>query len=587
MSVLWQFGSFLRERQRWVLVALLVVLHLTLLAGAETTVGLMCWIVDVGFFILWQPFIQSERKLGAGTLCLIAAVLAIGAWLFSWWFLILWVVVLASLLGGRVMMLGHRPTRIFYLSAFAYLLAALLVWLMPKVVPGAALIGPSLETPFALGAPFLFLVMLLIPSPRETRLPSRGMVDFFYSLFILLLISVVMLGSLAFMLLSRSLYIEAVFKTLVSMAAMLLLVAWAWNPRPGFSGIGVFLSRYLLTIGLPFETWLQRLMDCAAGESDPEAFLAKAFEGMAELPWVSGGTWSPAGGAGAGARAGAGRFGQESSFRRDFPGQPLVFALFTKHKLSPALIWHFHLLLQLTNEYYAAKQRARELQQMSYLRAVHETGARLTHDVKNLLQSLNNLCYVAQSTDRADEIGSERLNQLLQRQLPQIAQRLHQTLEKLQQPQAPQGAAGEDDAPAAAWWERARQRYAHDDIEFATVEFVAGASVPVTLFDSALDNLLQNALRKRQSDADLRVRVVLAADAARLGVCDTGGAVPAAIVDGLLQAPVASEDGLGIGLYHAARQAEGYGFSLALASNVQGAVCFELARADSSRLRGA
>ena len=119
------------------------------------------------------------------------------------------------------------------------------------------------------------------------------------------------------------------------------------------------------------------------------------------------------------------------------------------------------------------------------------------------------------------------------------------------------------------------------------MEFVAGASVPVTLFDSALDNLLQNALRKRQSDADLRVRVVLAADAARLGVCDTGGAVPAAIVDGLLQAPVPSEDGLGIGLYHAARQAEGYGFSLALASNVQGAVCFELARADSSRLRGA
>ena len=60
-----------------------------------------------------------------------------------------------------------------------------------------------------------------------------------------------------------------------------------------------------------------------------------------------------------------------------------------------------------------------------------------------------------------------------------------------------------------------------------------------------------------------------------------------AIAAELFSAPVPSEDGLGIGLYHAARQAEGYGFSLALASNVQGAVCFELARADSSRLRGA
>ena len=41
---------------------------------------------------------------------------------------------LAALLGGRVLLLGHRPTRIFYLLAFAYLLCALLVWLVPRVV---------------------------------------------------------------------------------------------------------------------------------------------------------------------------------------------------------------------------------------------------------------------------------------------------------------------------------------------------------------------------------------------------------------------------------------------------------------------
>ena len=97
--------------------------------------------------------------------------------------------------------------------------------------------------------------------------------------------------------------------------------------------------------------------------------------------------------------------------------------LYTRHKLSPSLLWHFSLLAQLTNEYYIAKQRARELQQMSYLRAVHETGARLTHDVKNLLQSLNNLCFMAQTPDGLDGSG---LAQLMQRQLPQITQRLQQ-----------------------------------------------------------------------------------------------------------------------------------------------------------------
>ena len=35
MTPLWRIGSCLRERQRWVLIALLLVLHLTLLAGAD------------------------------------------------------------------------------------------------------------------------------------------------------------------------------------------------------------------------------------------------------------------------------------------------------------------------------------------------------------------------------------------------------------------------------------------------------------------------------------------------------------------------------------------------------------------------
>jgi hypothetical protein len=570
MTLIVRFGGFLRERQRWVLIALLVVLHLTLLAGANTAVGLMCWLVDVGLFLLWQPFIQAERKLDLGALSLIVLALAAGVWLFGWWLLILWVVVLAALLGGRVLLLGHLPTRIFYLLAFAYLLCALLVWLVPRVVPDAALIGPSLDRQFAWAAPLLFIAMLLLPRPRAIRLASGGMVDFFYSLFIFLLISVLVLGSLAFMLLRQSVYIEAVFKTLVSMAAMLLLMAWAWNPRPGFSGIGVFLSRYLLTIGLPFETWLQRLMECAEDESDPDRFMISACQGMLELPWVAGGAWSPV----PGAQAGSGRFGQPSRFCQTFSNQPLLLTLYTRHKLSPSLVWHFHLLAQLSNEFYVAKQRACELQQMSYLRAVHETGARLTHDVKNLLQSLNNLCFLAQSPGDGD---GERLAQLLQRQLPQITQRLQQTLEKLQAPQAPAGDSGAL-IPAQLWWDNLQLRHAHDDIFFSPVVFEAAARLPAVLFDSVADNLLHNALLKRQGETGLALRVALAADAARFSVCDDGSALSGDLVAILLRAPVPSENGLGIGLYHAARQSEGYGYELRLANNVTGQVCFELLR---------
>lgn len=566
MTALGRFAALLRERQRWVLIALLGVLHLTLLAGANTAVSLMCWLVDVGLFILWQPFIQAERRLDSATLALIALALAGGGGLFGWWLLILWVAVLAALLGGRVLLLGHRPTRIFYLLAFAYLLGALLVYLVPRVVPDVALTGPSLDRQFAWAAPLVFVAMLLLPQPREIRLSPSGMVDFFYSLLIFLLISVLVLGSLAFMLLRQAQYIEAVFKTLVSMAAILLLMAWAWNPRPGFSGIGVFLSRYLLTIGLPFETWLQRLMDCAEKESDAERFMSAACQGMLELPWVTGGTW---------VAAESGRFGQTSRYGQDFPNEPLRLTLYTRHKLSPALVWHFHLLAQLTNEYYIAKQRARELQQMSYLRAVHETGARLTHDVKNLLQSLNNLCFLAQSPDDGD---GARLQKLLQRQLPQITQRLQLTLEKLQTPQTPPGADG-GLIEAQLWWDALQQRYADDGISFAPVVCAASARLPAALFDGVADNLLHNALQKRQSEGGLVVRMALAADAASLVVGDDGSALRDDLGGILLRMPVPSDNGLGIGLYHAARQAEAHGYELRLMSGVAGDVRFELRRA--------
>jgi sensor histidine kinase regulating citrate/malate metabolism len=90
--------------------------------------------------------------------------------------------------------------------------------------------------------------------------------------------------------------------------------------------------------------------------------------------------------------------------------------------------------------------------------------------------------------------------------------------------------------------------------------------------------LLHNALLKRQGESGLRVRVAISADASVFQVCDTGSAVREDSVNELFRAPVPSENGLGIGLYHAARQAEGFGYTLRLASNVAGNVCFELTR---------
>jgi signal transduction histidine kinase len=221
--------------------------------------------------------------------------------------------------------------------------------------------------------------------------------------------------------------------------------------------------------------------------------------------------------------------------------------------------------------FYHAKLREEVQRQNAYTQAIHETGARLTHDVKNLLQSLRSLCSAAESSGASEAAA---LQGLVKRQLPQIAQRLSTTLEKLQAP----GAAGSSLAAAAGWWTALQQRYTRNEINFSLNGDLANLQLPVELYDSVAENLLQNAIAKLQQHADLRITVTFSADGAgTLRICDSGQPVPPSVVPKLLNAPVqSSQNGLGVGLYQAARQAEQLGYRLELAENRTGSVCFQL-----------
>jgi len=205
---------------------------------------------------------------------------------------------------------------------------------------------------------------------------------------------------------------------------------------------------------------------------------------------------------------------------------------------------------------------------------VHETGARMTHDIKNLLQSLSVLTSVAARDQGGDrERSSPELQALLRRQLPLIERRLAETLDKLQRPQE----SGEIYVAARLWWESLARQYRGEGVEFEPATPPPGVRLPRSLFDSVADNLIRNALAKRADDEGLRVRVALeCGEGLALRVCDSGSAVPAAIAANVLRAPVSSRSGLGIGLYQAARQAEAGGYRLTLESNRDGEVCFAL-----------
>jgi len=189
----------------------------------------------------------------------------------------------------------------------------------------------------------------------------------------------------------------------------------------------------------------------------------------------------------------------------------------------------------------------------------------MTHDIKNLLQSLNVLCSVAATEERRD---SPELHALLRRQLPAMSQRLSETLARLQQP----GDADETYVAARVWWDALARQYRGEGVQFAPGEIPDGLRLPRSLFDSVADNLIRNALAKR-----VPVHVALEwSGHIEFSVCDAGPAIPSEVAAQLLRGPVSSRGGLGIGLYQAARQAEELGYRLRLETNRDGAVCFVL-----------
>ena len=234
---------------------------------------------------------------------------------------------------------------------------------------------------------------------------------------------------------------------------------------------------------------------------------------------------------------------------------------------------HIKLIARLRGEYYESKVRAVEQRHIAYMQAIYETGSRLTHDVKNLLQSLRSLCSAADTSGEAD---AEALRVLMQRQLPQIAQRLQITLDKLGNDVKSSRVERTD---ALAWWDALKQRFGHEIISFSESDLPAGGKLPVELFESVGENLLQNALQKRRVQPNVSISASLRwrESGYSLSVCDDGDAVVDAIAGHLFDVPVSSSSvGFGVGLYQASRFAQQHGHELRLGSNETGKVCFEL-----------
>lgn len=510
-------------------------------------------------FLFWQPLFSDFKVLSPRIISLIIA----GAGLLillNWWLIAVWIAALIGLIGANTSAIRSSNQRRIYALALTYLLVMLIAWVMQQIFH-PSMLPDILENTVRYGLILLPVAILLIrPTLGETK--SLNVVDLFYGLMLFLLVLVLILGSFTVVAVTGVPYLQALMLTLFTIASLLLLLSWLWNPHAGFSGLGQILSRYLLTVGLPFERWIAQLAKFADTEIEPLSFLQQSVTHLAALPWLTGVGWHT------GKQEGI--VGEATPHQFNYHHHQIILDWYTPRPLSPALQIHARLLSELLGYFYEAKLREEQLRNQAYTQCIYETGSRLTHDVKNLLQSMNTLVSAAQSS-QPDQ--SEALLALMQRQLPQMTQRLQITLDKLQTPQQVE----QRPISAAIWWQNLLERHIDASIKFFTPMIAYDNELPQDLFDSVVDNLLANALRKQKTDPSIQITVYFScAEQITLSVCDTGSAVPDKIAMYLFEAPVSSEQGLGIGLYQAAKQAEQNGYLLKLANNKAGAICFAL-----------
>jgi signal transduction histidine kinase len=567
-AILKFYRSFTSVSDR--LMALMILsLHALLVWGNVTGLNLILFLMHYSLFLLWQPVMQKSYQLSWQTIALILLGASVGLFFIqffmSWWIVAFWIASLFSLIGGRIFSGETARARLPNILAASYLLAILLLWIVPKLLRATDDLAAA-EFLLIYFLPILPLIILFLSAQSHADATSAN-IDFFYTLLIFLITLIIILGSYAIGVIWQVHYIQLLIFAVMGLAATLVVLSWLWNPSATFSGLELLMSRYLLSIGLPFEQWIRQIAFHAENTANADQFALASMRELAALNWVTGLLWQ--------IDNKKERLGQTSAHISTFRFGQLHLTLYSRWQFSPAMYLHVQLLTQILGEFYEAKRREETISQTTYMQTFYETGSRLTHDIKNILQSLGTLSAATQQVTDAED--DARLLALVKQQLPRLNQRLAVTLTKLEKPSVEK----KRQAKVASWWKSFKQLNLHQPILFDSPARFPNVDIDPDVIDSVVDNLLQNALEKAKHETQLIIKVSLQpTQHFCLEVSDNGSAIPEHVANRLFKSHVNSESGLGVGLYHAAQQAQQAGYTVSLIHNEKGSVCFRLEVSD-------
>ena len=547
----------IQRREHIFLALMLVCLQLAIALDFGSPISRVLMLIHLGLFLLWQPLHRGDKRLvWYNAVIFIGLTLALVYWI-NLWLVTGWLILLIGIIGGRVV--TNKVERNYYMLVMIFLVSELLIVCIPYLFSIVSIYEYFNLLNYVIAVIPFTLLAFPVTKERQTSIS----VDFLHAVTASLLSSLLALGCLVIMYHSGTDYVTALTQTLFAISICLVAISWLITPHTGFSGLAQLWSRSLLNIGTPFEQWLIELSKLRHDEQSADEFLKSALEKLVTLPWMAGVVWNN--------NNVNHSFGLITKYAIDMKIQTINITVYTHVRIGGALLLHCNLLIKLIENFYIAKVNERELAKQAYLHAIYETGSRITHDIKNLLQSMHSMITILQ-TDSENKTQSKSIV-ILKKQFPYFIQRLELAMNKLQAP----GQTKQEKVFLKDWWRSLLSRYREFYIDFQS-DIEGDPLIPGDLFNSVIENLLENALSKQKNETEINILVSTIAkyNLICLMVKDTGNAIDEKIARLLLKEPLESDNGLGIGLYQAAIQAEPLGYSLALKNNMEGNVCFEL-----------
>ncbi len=565
-------ARFLTRNEYRILGLMLFSLLFAILPGQGRFLAQSALIIHFGFFLLWQPLLKQQQTFSPIQTVVLTLTIFTYVWWFNPWFSAFWVLVLLTLLTGRIFTRGSE--RLIYTFAVMILLLQLILIITPQLFHLTGL-NPAFQDGMNLLIMFSPLLMLLFRAGEA----ERPHVDFMRGFVIVILIVFLCMGSVLFSFTSGMPYIPSLIYSLLVLGLFLIVSSIMWAPPGGITGLARLWEKYLLNIGGPFEEWLSHINREENRQNiRPDEFLSASAHYLMSQSWVAGVAWRTS--------TDENTEGECSRHALTHHDDKMRLTIYTAFSIGPALSLHAKLILHVLAFYYRAKCQEQAIIRQAHLQAIYETGSKLTHDVKNILQATQTMTQIVQAESADRDAGFA----ILRKQLPLLSTRLQATLKKLQ---APDTARQTEPArqPVVDWWQALQQRY--PAARGAALQFVSGQTLatcahltlPPDLFDTVAENLIENARNKQQRETgiDISVTLEIENDQPVLTVCDSGSALPEDKRARLFTEPLPSDDGYGIALYQCRQLARRHRFDLSLRHNETGRVCFQLAARSPSQ----